>query len=284
MILVFRLLSYLPLAWLHRFGAFAGWLTWLFSPTYRSNMRDNMCLALGDEGERKVRSAAIAQAGRQSCELPKIWLRPMAEAVGRAVKISGWEHAAEAMQAGRGILYLTPHLGCFEITAQFLSTHAPITVLYRPPKHRWMQAMIETGRARGQLAIAPADLSGVRMLLKALKRGEAVGMLPDQAPRNGEGRWLDFFGRPAYTMTLAARLSETGAAVLMIWAERLPGGAGFHIRIQPPQQAIEGTLDERALRINQEIEHVILQCPDQYLWGYNRYKRRRGVEAPPEEN
>ena len=109
-------------------------------------------------------------------------------------------------------------------------------------------------------------------------------MLPDQAPRNGEGRWLDFLGRPAYTMTLAARLSETGAAVLMIWAERLPGGAGFHIRIQPPQQAIEGTLDERALRINQEIEHVILQCPDQYLWGYNRYKRRRGVEAPPEEN
>jgi KDO2-lipid IV(A) lauroyltransferase len=119
-------------------------------------------------------------------------------------------------------------------------------------------------------------------LLKALKRGEAVGMLPDQAPKVGEGRWMDFFGRPAYTMTLAARLTESGAAVIMVWAERLPGGAGYHFHLQRPTQSITGTTETRAQQISHEIEHLIRQCPEQYLWGYNRYKRPRGVEAPPE--
>ena len=139
MIFVFRLLSGLPLLWLHRLGALAGWLSWLFSPTYRRHMRENMILALGKEIERRVRFAAIAHAGRQSLELPRIWLRPLEDAVDSIVKVSGWDLVEAAMREGKGIIYLTPHLGCFEITAQYLSTYAPITALYRPPKRAWMQ-------------------------------------------------------------------------------------------------------------------------------------------------
>ena len=282
MILIFRILSEWPLTWLHHLGALFGWLAWLFSATYRRHMRENMVLALGEDGALMARSAAIAHAGRQSLELPKIWLRPLKEVAARVTRVSGWDLVEAATQAGKGIVYLTPHLGCFEITAQYLSTHAPITVLYRPPKQAWLQKMIEAGRARKQLHIAAADLTGVRTLLKALKRGEAVGMLPDQAPKVGEGRWVDFFGRPAYTMTLAARLTESGAAVIMVWAERLPDGAGYHFHLQAPTQTVTGTTDERAQIISHEIEQLIRQCPEQYLWGYNRYKRPRGVEAPPE--
>lgn len=107
-------------------------------------------------------------------------------------------------------------------------------------------------------------------------------MLPDQAPKVGEGRWIDFFGKPAYTMTLAARLSESGAAVIMVWAERLPGGAGYHFHLQAPTQPFTGNTEERAGQISREIERLILQCPQQYLWGYNRYKRRRGAEMTPD--
>ena len=278
---VFRLLSHLPLSWLHALGAFLGWLTWLFSPTYRRHLRENLQLALGDDEARRVHARAVAEVGKGALELAKIWLRPLAETAARVVKVSGWDLVEAATRRGKGILYLTPHLGCFEVTAQYLSTHAPITVLYRPPRQAWLQAMIEAGRAREQLHIAAADLSGVRSLLKALKRGEAVGMLPDQAPKAGEGRWLDFFGKPAYTMTLAARLAESGASVIMVWAERLPGGAGYHFHLQQPTQPICGTIEERAQQINHEIEHLIRQCPEQYLWGYNRYKRPRGSEAPP---
>ena len=283
MILIFRFLSFLPLPFLHGLGAFCGWLAWLCSPTYRRHMRENMALALGTEGAQRVRTAAIIGAGQSSLELAKIWLRPQEESAARVVKISGWEHVEAAQRAGKGIVYLTPHLGCFEITAQYLSTQAPITVLYRPPKQAWLQNLIETGRARAQLRIAAADLSGVRALLKALKRGEAVGLLPDQAPKVGEGRWMRFFGKPAYTMTLAARLTESGAAVLMVWAERLPKSAGYHFRIALPTRAITGTTEARTQQISDEIEHLIRQCPGQYLWAYNRYKRPRGVDAPPKD-
>ncbi|WP_291992514.1 lysophospholipid acyltransferase family protein [Candidatus Accumulibacter sp. ACC003] len=280
MITLFRILSRLPLSWLHALGSVLGWLTWLLSPTYRRHLHENMQLALGPTEARRVRAAAIGEAGKGMLELPCIWLRPLAETAARVVKVSGWELVEAASRKGQGILYLTPHLGCFEVTAQYLSTHAPITVLYRPPRQAWLQTMIEAGRARAQLHLAAADLSGVRSLLKALKRGEAVGMLPDQAPRTGEGRWLDFFGRPAYTMTLAARLVDSGASVIMVWAERLPAGAGYHFHLQAPTQPIRGTIEERALQINQQIEVLVRQCPEQYLWGYNRYKGRRGSEAP----
>lgn len=282
MIFVFRLLARASLATLHRLGALLGWLTWLASPTYRRHLRGNMALALGADSARRVRNAAIANAGRTSLELPRLWLHPLEETVRLVREVRGWDYVEAAQAAGKGILFLTPHLGCFEVTAQYYSHRAPISVLYRPPKQAWLQTMIEEGRARPQLYLAPADLSGVRTLIKALRRGEAVGMLPDQAPRRGEGRWIDFFGRPAYTMTLAGKLSESGAAVVLAWGERLPDGDGFRLHFMPPEHPVEGSVEERAACISREMERLILKCPEQYLWGYNRYKQRRGTEPAPD--
>jgi KDO2-lipid IV(A) lauroyltransferase len=154
-----------------------------------------------------------------------------------------------------------------------------MTVLYRRPKQDWLAPLIEEGRG-ANLKLAPADLSGVRRLLKALKNGEAVGMLPDQVPGNGEGAWLPFFGRPAYTMTLAARLAETGATVLLAYGERLHYGAGYHLKLFPLSTPLAGDLTQRATQLNRELESLIRQCPEQYLWGYNRYKVPAGAEPP----
>jgi len=216
-------------------------------------------------------------------ELARIWMRPLEEAVPLVAEVVGWEHVEAAQRAGKGIVFLTPHLGCFEITAQYLSSFGDITVLYRAPKSAVAQELILTGRKRAHLHLAPADLSGVRALIKALKKGEMVGMLPDQAPKTGEGAWLKFFGRYAYTMTLAARLTETGAASLLTWGERLPGGRGYRVHFQPPMNPLAGSTVDRAQQINLEIEALIRQCPSQYLWGYNRYKRPGGADAPPAE-
>ncbi len=281
---LFFLLSRLPLWLLHPLGAGAGWLVYVASPSYRRLLRRNMALALGEEeaANPALRSAAAAAAGKMVLELPRIWLNPLEKAVSQVVEVCGWEHVEAGWRQGKGIIFLTPHLGCFEITAQYYAAQAPITVLYRPPKQSWIQPLIEKGRARQQLHLAAADLAGVRALFKALKRGEAVGLLPDQAPRKGEGRWLPFFGKAAYTMTLAARLTETGAAVVFAWGERLPGGKGYRLRLRPPLEPIAGTLEERATAINREIEALVRACPAQYLWGYNRYKRPAGAEPPPE--
>ena len=281
MVFLIRLLAGLPLRVVHGLGAFTGWLTFLASPTYRRHLRENMQQA-GIPHE--LRSAAIAEAGKQALELPSILMRPLVEVVPSVVKVSGWEVIEQAWQAGKGIVFLTPHLGCFEITAQYYAAHAPITVLYRPPKRKFLQTMIETGRQRENVHLAPADVSGVRALIKALKRGEAVGLLPDQAPKVGEGVWLDFFGKPAYTMTLAARLTEIGAATIFAWAERLPQGRGYHLHLRAPLNELSGLTVDRAKQINFEIEALIRECPAQYLWGYNRYKRPGGATPPPAQD
>lgn len=259
---LFRLLARLPLPLLHNLGALAGWLAWLLSPTYRRHLRENTAQA----GVAAVRAAAVAEAGKTLCELPKLWLRPQEEVVGRVARASGWELVEEAWRAGRGILFLTPHLGCFEITAQYYAKHRPITVLYRRPRQAWLAPIIESGRG-ANLKLAPADVAGVKKLLKALRAGEAAGMLPDQAPGAGEGVWAPFFGRPAYTMTLAARLAQTGATVILAYAERLPYGAGYHLRLFAPAGPVATPAD-----VNREIERLVMMCPEQYLWGYNRYK------------
>ncbi|MDI6746074.1 MAG: lysophospholipid acyltransferase family protein [Rhodocyclaceae bacterium] len=278
MAFLFRLLARLPLPVLHNLGALLGWLAWLLSPTYRRHLTENTALA----GSLAVgaRSAAVAEAGKNLLELPMIWLRPQHEVVGRVVKVSGWDLVEAAWGAGRGILFLTPHLGCFEITAQYYAAQSSqagrggITVLYRRPKQTWLAPIIEGGRG-ANLKLAPADLSGVRKLIKALRSGEAVGILPDQAPKAGEGVWAPFFGRPAYTMTLAARLAQTGATVIFAYGERLHYGAGYHLRLFAPQGDVSTVAG-----INREIERLVLMCPEQYLWGYNRYKGKPTPEVP----
>jgi len=203
----------------------------------------------------------------------------------QVVQVSGWEHVEAAWAAGKGILFLTPHLGCFEITAQYYAARRPITVLYRPPKRRELQPLIESGRSAGQgVELAPADLSGVRRLIKALRSRKAVGMLPDQVPARGEGVWVPFFGRPAYTMTLAARLSAMPSCVLILaWAERLEAGRGYHLHLSLPSKAPAGDTESRAAAINAELEGLIRLRPDQYLWGYNRYKKPSGVPPAGQE-
>ena len=140
---------------------------------------------------------------------------------------------------------------------------------------------MRSGRERAQVRLARTDLGGVRQLYKTLKRSGAIGLLPDQVPGNGEGEWVNFFGRPAYTMTLIARLVESsGATVVMTSVERLPAGAGSILRCSPLEFTADLSLSQQ---INVALEKLVLKCPAQYLWSYNRYKRPAGVEPPVSE-
>ncbi|MBP8895922.1 MAG: lysophospholipid acyltransferase family protein, partial [Ottowia sp.] len=139
---------------------------------------------------------------------------------------------------------------------------------------------IETARRREGLETAPTTLAGVRQMIKALRRGQAVGLLPDQVPPQGQGVWSPFFGQPAYTMTLAARLiQQTGATPLLVWGERLPRAQGFRVHIQPFPETLSADLDTAVAQINRAMEGLIRQCPQQYLWGYGRYKKPRDAAA-----
>jgi KDO2-lipid IV(A) lauroyltransferase len=271
-------LARLPLPLLHGLGALLGWLVYGLSATYRRNLRAN--LASAGYREARVRRAAIAEAGKMALEAPKIWLRPRAETLPLVRELDGREHVDAARAAGKGIVFLTPHLGCFEIMPQFAAEHFPITALYRPPKLAWLHALVEEGRAQHNVRLASADVQGVRELVAALRRRESVGILPDQVPGEGEGEWAEFFGRPAYSMTLAAGLAARPDAVCLVAiAERLPRGRGYAIRIRPAPESLPGEPATR--RINRAIEAAVRMRPEQYLWGYNRYKTPKGAQAMP---
>lgn len=274
-----RLFSALPLWLLHAIGALLGWIVFALSPTYRRRFVANAALA--GYAWREVR-AAVGHAGRMVAESPRLW---RTDALPRC-EVRGAECVEQAWAAGRGIVFLTPHIGCFELSVQegarrWAPQHGPFTILYRPARQAWLARMMETVRERPGIRAVPTTLQGVRQMIKALRRGEAVGLLPDQVPPQGQGVWSPFFGRNAYTMTLAARLvQQTGAAVILARCERLPWGRGYVLHLQALHEPLSQQLDAAVRQINAAMEAVIRQCPQQYLWGYGRYKQPRG-EAPP---
>lgn|SRR5574337_915232 len=271
---IFRLFSALPLWLLHAIGALLGWVAFCASPTYRRRFLANAARA--GYRLRDVR-AAVAHAGRMAAEAPRLWLAPEPP----ACEVRNAACVERAWDRGRGIVFLTPHIGCFELSVQegarrWSPEHGPFTILYRPARQPWLAQVMQTARNRPGIAAVPTTLQGVRQMLKALRAGRAVGLLPDQVPPQGQGLWSPFFGRDAYTMTLAARLvQQTGAAVILARCERLRRGRGYVLHLEDLPQPLAPTLDAAVLQINQAMEHLIRQSPDQYLWGYARYKQPR---------
>lgn len=278
MIVLARFLGGLPLAWLHALGALAGWLVYCASPRYRRVLRANLAQAGLDDAA--LRRRTIAAAGRQAFELLAVWTRPIEDVDALVREVSGLHLFEQARAARRGVVLVTPHIGCFDIAALWAARRFPITVLYRPPRVRALAPLMLGGRMRSGMKLAATDLGGVRQLMRALRAGECVGMLPDQVPAGGEGRWVSFFDRPAYTMTLATRLAESySAPLLFAFCERLAHGQGFRLCFIAPPAPVPGEDPLRTL--NRGLEMLIRSCPEQYLWGYNRYKRPAGVEPPP---
>jgi len=276
--ILLRLIAGLPLSLLHGLGSVLGWALYGISPTYRRNLRAN--LASAGYADARIRRAAIANAGRMLTETPAMWLRPQQRVAALVKEVEGLDAVFAARERGKALLFLTPHMGCFEIAAQFAAQHMPITVLYRAPKVAWLDPLMREGRGRGAIRLVAADFAGVRELFAALKRREAVGFLPDQVPGAGEGEWEPFFGKPAYTATLAPKLARREDIECFIaFAKRLPRGAGYTLTIRPYPKILPGETPARLL--NRALENLVRECPEQYLWGYNRYKTPSGAKPKP---
>ena len=283
--LLFRFLSSWPLPLLHALGGLLGWLVWFVSPAYRRNFRAQVAQAgLPFEQARP----AIADAGRLAAELPRLWLRPQHESCLPQVQLEGREVVDGLRAQGRGVIFFSAHCGSFELAPQALAElYGPVTALYRPSRQPWLAKLMRVSRQRPGLAMAPASLAGIRQMLKALRSGGSVALLTDQVPPEGLGLWAPFFGRPAYSMTLAAKLAlQSGAALVPVRTERLPGGRGYRMQFQAPVPGLDVTpppdLLQAVTLVNQANEALILSLPGQYLWAYARYKQPRRSGGEPQ--
>ena len=275
-----RLLVWLPLPLIHALGNAAGMLLYLIPNRTRTVAQTNLALCLPEleAAQQKILlRRTLRESAKTFLEFAALWLWPCTKAVALARATHGEELLRDALAEGKGVILLTPHLGAWEMSGLYTSVHYPITSLYRPPRMTELESFVRRGRERCGARLVPTDHSGIRALFQALHRGEIAGILPDQDPgRRGLGGFAPFFGVPAYTMHLVSRLAvKTGAPVLIVHAERLPYGKGFHLHFRRAPDAIHCADSSTSLAaLNQSVEACVREQPAQYQWGYKRFKTR----------
>ncbi len=272
-----RLIAALPLRFLHAAGGVIGTLIWLMAPSYRRRMRENLRIAGFDSG--KLGAEVRRELGMQAAETAWVWGQSRENLMRHVTTAPGTDETLKRLLAtGRPILFMTPHIGCFEVTPPWLEQNyllkenRTMSILYRMPKKSILQGAVQVWRKSERILPAPADLKGVRMLLKAFRSGQFVGVLPDQVPSKGEGVWVNFFGKPAYTMTLPLKLARQFDAIRVIaWGKRIDG-RGWEVGLREWEGPLSGDLEKDAAEMNRQLERLIREMPEQYLWSYNRYK------------
>jgi KDO2-lipid IV(A) lauroyltransferase len=281
--LALRLFSLLPLPILHGLGIGLGWLIWLWPGRHQKRVKENLAQSGLIQSRPGLLRQVIQETGKSLLEIAAVWLRPQEKVIRLVRDTPGWEHFESALQSGKGVVVVAPHIGCFEMINQFIAARQPFTAMYKPARKPFVDAFMRQGRERGQASLVPTDLSGVKALLGALKRGEAIGVLPDQVATKGDGVWAPFFGRWAYTPTMTVRLIQsTGAIPLMVYAERLSWGRGYRIHFDPLESPLPKDRAEAAAALNREVERVASKLPAQYMWSYARYKQPGSAEPPPD--
>ena len=278
-----RLLSLLPLPVLHGLGVVLGWLIYLAPGRHRARLKNNLLQSGLLPAHPGLLRQVIHETGKGLLELTAIWLRPQEKVIRLVRETPGWENFQATLQSGKGAVVVAPHIGCWEIINQYIAARQPFTAMYKPARQPFVDRLMRKGRERGLARLVPTDLSGVKALLGALKRGEAIGVLPDQVASKGDGVWAQFFGRWAYTPTMTVRLIQsTGAVPFMVYAERLSWGRGYRIHFDQFSAPLPKDRAEAAAALNSEVENVARKLPGQYMWSYNRYKKPRGAETAPE--
>ncbi|MDM8567584.1 lysophospholipid acyltransferase family protein [Candidatus Halobeggiatoa sp. HSG11] len=269
-------LSWLPLNVVHKIAIFLG-QQMAKRPKLRitqaTSTNISLCFPQLSSTEQDI---LITQSLIETCkafsELGILWLWKADKVLKLIATVSNEDCLQQAMQQGKGVILLTPHLGAWEMAGLYASKHYPLTALYRPPKLLGLNKIIHTARERAGGSFVATDKKGVRALLQALHQGEIAGILPDQVPNSG-GNFAPFFGIPAYTMSLVARLAQkTNAKVIFTYAERTE--QGFHVHFLPAPKNIDSyDLELACTALNQGVEQCLNGCRSQYQWSYKRFKR-----------
>lgn len=273
-----RIIAVLPFRVCHGIGyCFGNLLYWLPNDARRiTRINLRLCFPDRSDAERaRLERRSLIQLMRGAFELGALWRWPGDRLLPLVREVEGLDQLREALEEGRGVIMLTPHLGAFEMIGLYCGHHFQGTSLYRPTRIG-LDEDLRRMRSRLGHRLVPTNRTGVIALRRALERGEGVGILPDQDPPRDGGLYAPFFGIETYTITLPSRLAiSTGAAVLVIVAERLPLGRGFRIRCRRATDVIRNEPVEASVAaINREIEAMVREIPEQYVWSYKRFKTR----------
>lgn len=281
-----RLFSLFPLSVIQVVGTGIGYLMWWLPTDSRRIVRANIAVVypeLNAQQQALLVKRNLIETAKATTELGAIWCWPFSRLHALIREVHGQSLVDEAIARGKGVIFLAPHIGNWEIISPIVSDSGPSTFLYRPPNVPSVESFMVAARSRFGATLAPTDVRGVRALIKALKQGELTVILPDQDPGESGGVYASFYGRPARTMTLVSKLiQKTDCAVLFMVVKRLPGlGQGYAVHYLPADAEALASHDEvvATTALNEGVERCIELVPEQYLWAYKRYRRPpQGVE------
>ena len=267
----------LPVRVFHALGIALGGLFWISNSRKRRVVEANLALArpdLVDAARRKLARECVRECGVSLVEVFGIWTNPRRTLAG-VHEVRGQELFEGALAAQRGLILCAPHLGSWEVANYWIGARTPFATFYTQPRYPQAEMLLRRLREGGASIQFPIDDSGVRRVFRHLKDGGVVSIMPDHVPREGSVV-APFFGVPALTMTLLPRLAQrTGAAVLMLFVERLPRGFRVHFRT-PPAALLDPDPQVACTAMNAAIETCVRDAFTQYQWNYKRFKARAG--------
>ncbi len=180
----------------------------------------------------------------------------------------------------KGIIFMTPHHGSWELSGLFIASNIKIFSMFKPLRNKVLNDFVFNGRESQGATLVEADNTGVKKLLRAIKNNNSVGILPDHTPKFNQGVMSNFYGVPVNTATLIYKLGKKNKSpIIYVFAERLSNGKGFDIHLGIIEDDFYN-LDEKTSAdfLNKKIEYLVNKNIPQYLWSYERFRNRSGVE------
>ncbi len=274
-IAVIKCIGALPLSLARALGAFVGWLGWKLNIVAAKVTVENLRIAYPDMEEDALQTLAkdsMVETGRLATEICVIQQRGIEWLKSRIFSIQGEELIRDELEQGKGIIFLAPHLGNWEVLSLTLPTYGNLTALYQPPKQLYLEKLIKSAREKTGATLVPTNRKGVALLLRSLRSGGITAVLPDQNPNKGFGEFAPFYGTPAYTMTTVHGFSQrANCAVVMGFVKRVSGGFET-IFLEAPEGIYSEDQAESLVALNKGVELCIEHCPAQYQWEYKRFK------------
>ncbi len=278
MIGLIRLISFLPLSMAHGLGWLIGSTMWYSRGSSSKVVMRNLELCFPDqtlEERKKMAKVSLIALGKTYGEMGMSWMWPIPKVNKLITQVEGMEHLQKALDDKNGIILVAPHLGNWELLNHFFRQYLFMTVMYKAPKIPALNKFIFNTRKRVDVGLVPANKDGVLSLFKLLNEKGVVAVLPDQEPSIKSGVFAPFFGQQALTGKLIGELArKTPAYLLCCYAKRLDNG-NYGVVLKPANEDIRNDdLLVSATALNKSIEECILDCTEQYQWGYKRFRKQ----------
>ncbi len=276
---VIRLVSLLSLKNHLYIGHFLGILLFLFNNRNRHITQVNIDLcfpALSTHEKKRLLKYSLTENGKTLIECFWLWRHPQQVLNNLLAHIENKHLLDAARDKNLGTIFVTPHFGSWEFIGLLTAANSNLLILYTPPKSDYVNQLSQQGRESTGGKVISTDELNVKTMIKHIKSGGCIGILPDQVPEGNGGVYSRFFNRKCYTSTLVCKLAnKLKCPVVFCYAlrkqqQQIKYNAYYHVA---PQEIFDDNIDHATRALNQTIEGFINTSPEQYLWGYKRFKR-----------